>query len=417
MRPAVVVVLDRGAAMPWEIVDAAGEHEIVFLLNRSSPHSKRLADAASADAETHIVGSVAEAVDVLGGVEVRGVVTFSDSTLLLASGIAAASGVRFHDCEVALALADKAHQRERLRRGGVRVPVWRPVTIGRDVADAAGEIGYPVILKPRRSCESRNTYRLVDGAAASAAASIVETHSGSVGGFVVEEIFVGDPGIAGTPWGDYVSVESAVANGEITHLAVLGKFPLVEPFRETGQFLPSTLRTDRLDEARDTAEMAITALGVRDGLCHTEVKLTAAGPRVIEVNGRLGGAVEPLAQAACGESLVRLAIGIAVGDGPKMIPGAARALAESTLTYQIKCYAEATTGEVANVRGLAEVRTIEGVRTALATKRPGDRVDESLGGASDIVHVYGSAPDHDALAAVFKQVNSEVSAQLIPGER
>ena len=40
---------------------------------------------------------------------------------------------------------------------------------------------------------------------------------------------------------DYVSIETIIVAGRMTHLAITGRFPLAPPLRETGYFIPSTL--------------------------------------------------------------------------------------------------------------------------------------------------------------------------------
>ena len=44
---------------------------------------------------------------------------------------------------------------------------------------------------------------------------------------------------------DYVSVETIVEAGRMTHLAITGRFPVAPPFRETGFFIPATLGTEQ----------------------------------------------------------------------------------------------------------------------------------------------------------------------------
>lgn len=109
---------------------------------------------------------------------------------------------------------------------------------------------------------------------------------------IVEEYL---PGRDDQPLGDYVAVECAV-DGGVVALAVTGKLRLLPPFRETGQFWPARLPADEREEIIDLAVAALEALDVRTGLAHVEIKLTPAGPRVIEVNGRLGGLQVDLAQ-------------------------------------------------------------------------------------------------------------------------
>ena len=88
----------------------------------------------------------------------------------------------------------------------------------------------------------------------------------------------------------------------------IARFPLAEPFRETGDFMPHPLETEEAETVVAVAIAAAEALGVRSGALHTEIKLTPDGPRIIEVNGRIGGgAIDALYARRFGTSLTELA--------------------------------------------------------------------------------------------------------------
>jgi len=82
----------------------------------------------------------------------------------------------------------------------------------------------------------------------------------------------------------------------------------VGPFRESGAFFPSTLDAGTADRVLAATREALLALEVTSGVTHAEFKLTADGPRLIEVNGRLGGFVNDLVGRATGVSMVRLVL-------------------------------------------------------------------------------------------------------------
>lgn len=96
------------------------------------------------------------------------------------------------------------------------------------------------------------------------------------------------PGRVSVPYGDIISVESIVSNGDVSHVGVTGRLPTALPFRSVGQFRPSQLKPEEEEVSCTLAGNAIRALGVISGIVHAELKLTPLGPRVIEVNGRLG---------------------------------------------------------------------------------------------------------------------------------
>ncbi len=163
----------------------------------------------------------------------------------------------------------------------------------------------PVVVKPVRGQSSIDTHFV-----ASAADFPEELTPTPERSFVVEEFLRGrDEG----DFGDYVSVESLVVDGTAHTLGVTGKFPLMPPFREHGGFVPSHLPPAEHERVARLANDAALALGIRRGLVHTEIKLTPEGPRIIEVNGRLGGFLADMYRRALGVDLHELGLRAACG--------------------------------------------------------------------------------------------------------
>jgi biotin carboxylase len=233
----------------------------------------------------------------------------------------------------------------------------------RSMADwpaALAEVGLPAVVKPVRGAGSRHTHPLLDRAQATELLAEIFTELGHGSPappdepqLIVEELLRGRPSL---PFGDYVSVESLCASGEITHLAVSGKPPLVPPFRETGRFWPTHLPEPEQRTILDLVSRALRALNVRHGLTHTELKLTPSGPRIIEVNGRLGGHLNGLARTACGVDLVQVAARHALGehqDLPYLRP--------AKVHFQHNGLAPTQPCRLLGVHGAPEVRRIPGI--------------------------------------------------------
>ncbi|BCJ76112.1 hypothetical protein CS0771_56560 [Catellatospora sp. IY07-71] len=226
------------------------------------------------------------------------ITTFSEGMVPTTGELAAGLGLPYHDRDTVAALTDKYVQRRRLAEHGVDT-VWSAVATSRqEVLDALANRPGPLVVKPRRSQSSRDTFLV-----ATAEDLPAEVAPSAERPFVVEEFLVG---IGGEGIGDYVSVESLVVGGEPSTIGVTGKFPLLTPFREQGQFFPARLSPDVRAACARLADAAVRALGIRRGLVHTELKLTAAGPRIIEVNGRIGGYVTELYERATGLRLLEL---------------------------------------------------------------------------------------------------------------
>jgi hypothetical protein len=202
---------------------------------------------------------------------------------------------------------------------------------------------------------------------------------------VVEELLVGRPS---GRYGDYVSVESMCAQDGVTHLAITGRLPVAPPFRETGRFWPDPLTQGERAQVLDLTTRALGALEVTTGITHTEIKLTEAGPRLIEVNGRLGGHINLLARQACDTDLVRLSGRQAMDrytPDPLPRPDAVY-FQHNTLTPTASC-------RLMGVTGVAEVRHTKGINGFRRYAKVGDSFPASVA-TRHLDILWGSGSDH-----------------------
>jgi biotin carboxylase len=310
--PRVAVFLDSASASIMEIYEAARETcRIVWVVGWSPdfPSPRVLARFG----EVADVSSLAaqRAVDFVAGLEIDGVVVFNDAPLGFAAAVADRRGLVFHSPETTLLLTDKLLQRRALQRAGLVVPTFA----GAGANGIDGPVEFPAVLKPRAGAGSRDTFRV------DTESEVFEILATCVDGeeFILEG-FIPDRPTTDSFAADVVSIESVVQKGAIRHIAVTGRFCFVKPFRETGSFLPSNVSDDERLSIESLASAAIEALGIHDGIVHTEVKMTPSGPWIVEVNGRLGGGISNLVSKVGGPHLVqwvlRLSLGEEVGDVP-----------------------------------------------------------------------------------------------------
>lgn len=279
--PVLAVVYGRGAATPLGLLDTArGRCTVVFLGDLGDPLVA--ADLAPVSRRTRVVdtrGLTEEQLCALVvGLEPDGVVTFSDSLLRATAVVAKACGLPFHEPDTADVLVDKFRQREALASAGVQSTVCRLIRSAGDLAPALAATGLPAVVKPRAGCSSTDTCRV--DSAEELAARYAEFTDGVAEprAYVLEEYLAGDPSAVGDFWGDYVSVESVTREGDTTTAGVTGKLPLAYPFRETGLFVPAELPEDLVAQVVRLERRALRALGVREGVTHTEIKFTPEGP-------------------------------------------------------------------------------------------------------------------------------------------
>jgi len=121
--------------------------------------------------------------------------------------------------------------------------------------------------------------------------------------------------------GPEISVDSAISGAQF-ETAIYAKKLLGYPpyFEELGHIVaaPHLVVADPV-RVRDVVRAAHEALGVDNTVTHTELRLTSAGPRIVEVNGRSGGdVISDLAWLSTGIDIAGASADIAVGIAPDL---------------------------------------------------------------------------------------------------
>jgi len=198
-------------------------------------------------------------------------------------------GLAHNPPAAARATRDKISQRRLLDAAEVPQPGHRVVSADGDVAAAAAELGYPVVVKAPCLSASRGVLRADGPEAARAAARVVREVMDAAGAPTGEPLLVE----AFVP-GREVAVEAVLtAPGRVEVLAVLDKpDPMDGPtFEETILVTPSRLERAHVAEVERAIVAAAGALGLSHGPIHAEARVTPGGEvAVLEVAARtIGG--------------------------------------------------------------------------------------------------------------------------------
>ncbi|WP_411127981.1 ATP-grasp domain-containing protein [Streptomyces sp. x-19] len=186
-----------------------------------------------------------------------------------------------------------------------------------DLARAAREIGYPLVAKPVDLCAGMYVRRVEDERELAAAVRELNDFAVNARGqrrvptVLLEELLDGPE----------VSVETVSSAGVAQVVGVTDKSIGGAPaFVETGHMFPAALSLADTEAAERTALSALKALGLTDGVvAHTEIKLTSAGPRVVEVNPRpAGNRITELVRHVTGIDLAAVFVDVALGRTPDL---------------------------------------------------------------------------------------------------
>jgi biotin carboxylase len=176
-------------------------------------------------------------------------------------------------------LQDKWGQRLALAQAGLPSPPFALVESVGDVCDFARRHGYPLMLKPSRGTESRGVSRVDAEAQIERALSLARIAARTTGlDRVMAEGYLDGPDVA---------VESMVIDGVTTDLAVSQSGWHGHIWRAAAPLGPGP--QSQLGAIAKAVAEANRALGLRWAATSNELRVTAEGPVIVEVNARLGG--------------------------------------------------------------------------------------------------------------------------------
>lgn len=167
--------------------------------------------------------------------------------------------------------------------------------------------------------------------------------------------------------GPEYSVEGFSFGGRHTVIAVTEKLVDPERFAELGHTLPARIDQDLERAIVGAVRRFLDAIGLDDGPSHTEVRVGARGPVVIESHNRVGGDhIGDLLRAAYGIDLVEYTLGWPFRIVAEL-PDRPRALAGACIRFLY-----GSSGRVVELGGLDEVRVRPEVLAAELSVEVGD---------------------------------------------
>ncbi|TCO55662.1 ATP-grasp domain-containing protein [Actinocrispum wychmicini] len=344
-----------------------------------------------------------------------GILCFSELRVIEAYTAALELGLPANPVQAINAMRDKYEQRKLLAAAGVPVPRYARVRTGTELKEACRRVGLPAILKPVTGAGSLATYLIDDSTDLPAvwelarAAHDRDSRGGKTSTFILEDRLIGVNKHSDDRYGDYASVESITFDGRTEHLAVTDKLPLTPTFRENGGILPSVLPEADIETLHAAAADAIQALGLKNCATHIEFKFTADGPRIIEVNCRIGGGVSEQLFYAADYDVVDALADISVGRQPARMKDPERYAA--ILLPQIA----SEPLEVVHAPTPDEVLSFPGAKSAYIKYSAGDcpRWEDGTV-AGTLARVFAAASDHETLLRTFHRLEGSFNFVEIP---
>ncbi len=311
----------------------------------------------------------------------RGVVTFGEYAVISTAAVARRLGLPGPDPDAVRRARNKDEFRSICRRSGLPTPRYAVLSELDAVAAAVAAVGLPCVVKPVdesasvgvRACfDLAEVTDTVAGLLAAPANSRGQARTSRV---LIEECLVGPE----------VSVEIIAAGTEVVVLGVTDKVLAGMPaFVEVGHTFPSGLALELVEACGAAAVNAVRAVGLTDCVAHVELKVTADGPRLIELNARpAGDRICDLVRLATGIDVITAALRIGVGLAVDCSARKSGAAAIRFLTP--------VPGRVRRIRGLEIACTVPGVVDVVVSVTEGSEIGQLRNSHRRAGHVVAEA--------------------------
>ncbi|HEY1479413.1 MAG TPA: ATP-grasp domain-containing protein, partial [Gaiellales bacterium] len=222
------------------------------------------------------------------GVRADGVLTFWEDSAPVVARVARALGLPGNPVEAVDAARSKLRTRELSARLGLPTPRAVRVRSLDELYAAAADLGFPAVVKPEFGAAQvgcvrvddfaslPSIYRRVRGAASADADAIFRAGND----LMLEEYLDGVE----------FDVDLVMQDGECVFSSASQNWPTLEPsFQEQGLHCPPDHNRRATRRVIAFGVEAAQAFGLHTGVLHIEAKATNRGPRIVEINARMGG--------------------------------------------------------------------------------------------------------------------------------
>lgn len=246
---------------------------------------------------------------------IDGVLCWDEARILPAAHIAEALGLPGSDVAMVNRCRDKHLTRTALAEHGVPQP--KSVLVATVDEALAVDVGYPRILKPRALAASLGVVKV--SSPTELIANWAFAHDTTVPEAPPYDVKVLVEEFAD---GYEISIDSAVFQGQVMPFCLARKEIGYPPYaEEVGHVVDAADPLLADDQLMQVLVDAHKAVAFTDGVTHTEIMMTADGPKVIEINARIGGDLIPyVGLKATGVDPGLAAAAVACGRAPSLVP-------------------------------------------------------------------------------------------------
>lgn len=400
----ILVILPTGSYRAADYVAAADALGVELALASEEAPPLGLEDRFVAIDCSDVEASARLIADLAARTPIDAIVSADDAGVVMAARASELIGLSHNPPASAAATRDKGAMRRMLSRGEVPQPRFAEVTDAEGAVEAGRRLGFPVVIKPVGLSASRGVIRADDPSALRRAYDRIRTafpeELDRSGGRVLVEEFVP---------GSEISLEGLLWAGRLETLAIFDKpDPLDGPFfAETLFVTPTALPEPVVEEVTRVTQAAATALGLRHGPVHAELRIDRNQPVVIELAARTIGGLcgRSLTFGLMGATLEQLVLAQAIGRrevGMHRTPGATGA---SMLPIP-------RSGTLTGVDGVDRARSVPGVWSVEITTPIGAGVAPPPDGDRYLGFVFARGPNRREVIDALRHATASITVTI-----
>ncbi len=332
-----------------------------------------------------------------------GVMTAATDFSVSVAAIAKACGLPGHSLEAAKNASDKILMRERFAEAGIPSPAFvglgaMDIPVARGILSAR-RIDFPLVVKPCDNMGARGCRRVDSPKALDMALTDAVRYS-RTGRVIVEEYMDGPE----------FSFEALVYDGQFRMTGMADRHIRFPPyFIEMGHTIPSRFPPSDLAALERVFRDATRALDLTHGVAKGDLKLTAKGPMVGEIAGRMSGGYMSgwTYPYSSGIDLTGAALDLAVGIRPVALEPSLRSVCAERAWISIP-------GIVSELVGLEVAQSLPGVRDVFPRSLAGDSVAFPRNNVEKCGNAIAVADDYDSAARLAEAACQSVFLRLLP---
>jgi predicted ATP-grasp superfamily ATP-dependent carboligase len=255
-----------------------------------------------------------------GGIRVDGVLTYWEDSVSVAARVAAALGLPGNSPQSVDSARSKIRMREVSAELGLPTPAARRVQSLDELYAAAAEVGFPAVVKPEFGASAMGCVRVDSFEALPAVYRLVR----DVVRPETDGIFRAGNDLLLEEYLDGVEfdVDLVMSDGACLFSSVSQNWPTAEPsLQEKGLHCPPDHSRRAVRGLVGLSVQTARAFGLTRGVLHIEGKCTSSGPRIVELNTRMGGGrIHQMVEAVWGVDLIEAQLRSSLDLPPALKP-------------------------------------------------------------------------------------------------